>query len=71
MHNCMKETVANTLSELRTRRGITQEKLAEAVGVTRQTIIALEKGNYVPSVFLALKLAVYFHVPVEEIFTLK
>lgn len=71
MHTCMKETVANTLSELRTRRGITQEKLAEAVGVTRQTIIALEKGNYVPSVFLALKLAVYFHVSVEEIFTLK
>ena len=51
-------------------RGLTQEELAHIVGVTRQTIIALEKGNYTPSVLLALKIAKAFHVPVEKIFTI-
>jgi len=66
----MREYVRNTVQELRTRAGITQEELAEAVGVSRQTIIAIEKGNYTPSVFLALKLARYFKTPVEKIFEL-
>ncbi len=48
--------------------GITQEDLAVAIGVTRQTIISIEKGNYVPSVLLALKIADFFKVPVEEVF---
>ena len=45
-----------------------QEALAEAVGVTRQTIIAIEKGNYTPSVMLALKFGAIFKVSVESIF---
>ena len=49
---------------------LTQEELAHKVGVTRQTIISLEKGNYVPSVLLALKIAECFGVPVEDVFYL-
>lgn len=67
----MPETIVNTIEKLRRARGLTQEELAGAVGVTRQTIIALEKGNYAPSVLLALKIAKYFCVPVEQIFTIK
>lgn len=66
----MKETITNTLAAVRKARGTTQEELADAVGVTRQTIIAMEKGNYVPSVLLALKLATHFNVCVEDIFTI-
>ncbi len=66
----MVETVNNTVYELRAKRGCTQEELAEAVGVTRQTIIAIEKGNYTPSVLLALKIAQFFNMPVEKLFTL-
>jgi putative transcriptional regulator len=47
---------------------MTQEELARGVGVTRQTIIALEKGNYAPSVVLALQLAKCFKVRVEDLF---
>ena len=66
----MKERIVNTVNELRTARGIRQEDLAEALGVSRQTIIAIEKGNYAPSIALALKVATYFKQPVEKIFTL-
>lgn len=66
----MHERVSNWVQELRTERGATQEELARSVGVSRQTIIAIEKGNYTPSVLLALRLARYFRVPVEQIFTL-
>ena len=48
--------------------GYTQEETAQLVGVTRQTIIAMEKGNYVPSVLLALKLAKVFKCRVEDLF---
>lgn len=64
----MREYIANRVFETRQRIGLTQEALAEAVGVTRQTIIALERGNYVPSVLLALKIARYFKQPIEKIF---
>ena len=47
---------------------MTQEELAEAIDVTRQTIIAIEKGNYTPSVLLALKLAKVFKCAVEDLF---
>lgn len=67
----MQEIVENRIEDLRKTRGLTQEELAQAVGVTRQTIIALEKGNYTPSVLLALKIAKYFCVPMEKIFTIK
>lgn len=66
----MIDTVENTIEKLRKRQGLTQEELARVVGVTRQTIIALEKGNYTPSVLLALKIARKFRVPVEHIFKL-
>jgi putative transcriptional regulator len=49
---------------------MTQEALAEAVGVTRQTVLSVEKGRYVPSAMLALKMAAYFGKPVEDIFFL-
>jgi len=56
------------VQSVRKAAGVTQEQLALAVGVTRQTIISIEKGNYVPSVLLALKIAAHFSVPVEELF---
>ena len=67
----MKETIKNQVYELRTKSNITQEALAEALGVTRQTIIAIEKGNYTPSVVLALKIAKFFKKPTEDIFQIK
>ena len=67
----MGETIENKLELFRKNAGVTQEALAESVGVTRQTIIALEKGNYIPSVLLALKIAKFFKEPVEKIFKVK
>ncbi len=58
------------MQRIRKDLGMTQEELAQAVGVTRQTIIAIEKGNYTPSVLLALKIAQKFNLPVEQIFSL-
>ena len=63
-----RETVSNKVFEFRTKHNFTQEDVAKAVGVTRQTVIAIEKGNYVPSVLLALKVARLFKAPVEEVF---
>lgn len=64
----MREYIKNEVEALRLRSGITQEDLACSVDVSRQTIIALEKGNYTPSVLLALKIATFFKAPVEKIF---
>jgi len=64
----MPKTVKNLVKENRTSQSLTQEELSESIGVTRQTIIALEKGNYVPSLLLALKIAHFFQKPVEAIF---
>jgi putative transcriptional regulator len=55
---------------LRKASSITQADLADTVGVTRQTIIAIEKGNYTPSVLLALKLGKALNKKVEELFWL-
>ncbi len=55
---------------MRTKTNMTQEELAAKVGVSRQTIIAIEKGNYTPSVLLALRIAQFFKKPVEDIFYL-
>ncbi len=71
MYTCLymsKEEIVSCVKSVRKDKGITQQDLAEAVGVTRQTIIAIEKGNYTPSVLLALKLAKYIGQPVEDIF---
>ncbi len=60
----------NSVHTKRKAAGLTQEDLAAAIGVTRQTIISIEKGNYVPSVLLAIKIADFFKVSVEEVFYL-
>ena len=64
----MTERIKNEVSKLRGDMGVTQEDLATKVNVSRQTIIALEKGNYTPSILLALKIAGFFSMPVEKIF---
>lgn len=58
----------NRIQELRKERQIRQEDLAEAVGVTRQTIISLENGRYNASLQLAHKIAMFFGYTIEEIF---
>lgn len=58
----------NRLEELRKQRAIRQEDLAQALGVSRQTVISLEKGKYNPSLALAFKLARYFGLSIEAIF---
>lgn len=60
--------VNNCIKEYRKMHILTQEELAIKIGITRQTIIALEKGSYVPSLELALDLAAFFNVSVEELF---
>jgi putative transcriptional regulator len=71
MSGMQQEAVVNTVHEARMKYTITQEELASRVGVSRQTIIAIEKGNYVPSVLLALKIAKFFKKSVEELFSIK
>jgi putative transcriptional regulator len=66
----MERKVINSVLEERTKRGMTQEALAQAVDVSRQTIIAIEKGKYTPSVALALRIAHAFGVRVEDLFRL-
>ena len=58
----------NQLEELRRQHAIRQEDLAQALGVSRQTVISLEKGKYNPSLALAFKLARYFGLSIEDIF---
>lgn len=58
----------NDLSKRRNDEGLSQGELAEAVGVTRQTINAIERDRYDPSLELAFKLAAYFDVSIEELF---
>lgn len=66
----MKDYVDNKVFQLRKEKGITQEQFAKAIGITRQTVIAIEKGMYVPSLLLGLKIANFFDKSVEEIFIL-
>ena len=63
--------VMNHIREIRLKKGITQVKMAEDLQVTRQTINAIEKNKYNPSLELALKLIAYFDVPIDEIFILE
>lgn len=67
----MSQNVNNFVQEYRNRKKITQEDLGNIIGVTRQTIIAIEKGNYTPSVLLALKIAKHFNISVEKLFIIK
>jgi len=64
------DKVENQVYKYRKEKGVTQEELAQFLGVSRQTVIAIEKGNYFPSICLALKLAYFFKKPVEKIFKL-
>ena len=66
----MKRDTKNCIEKERLKAELTQAELAEKVGVTRQTIIAIEKGDYTPSVALALRLAKVFKTSVEDLFAL-
>lgn len=63
--------MTNKLKVLRAIKNISQEDLAKQIEVSRQTINAMEKGKYVPSTVIALKLARYFEISVEKIFVLE
>ncbi|HCQ11801.1 helix-turn-helix transcriptional regulator [Flavobacterium sp.] len=63
--------MTNNLKVLRAIKNISQEDLAKQIEVSRQTINAMEKGKYVPSTVLALKLARFFEISVEKIFVLE
>ena len=62
------DSLENKIRELRKEKGVTQEDLANTVGVTRQTVISLENGKYNASLQLAYKIAKYFGVAIEDIF---
>jgi len=67
----MAQTIANRVKELRAARGWTQEKLAHAVGVSRQSVNSIERNRYVPSLELALTFARVFACATDEIFQLQ
>jgi putative transcriptional regulator len=62
--------LSNQIKVQRAMKNITQEELAAQIGVTRKTINTIETGKFVPSTILAIKLARYFGISVEELFTL-
>ena len=61
----------NAISQLRKQHKITQEELANEVGVTRQTITSIETGKYIASLPLAFKIAKFFDMSIEEIFSIE
>ena len=63
--------MTNNIKVLRAMKNISQEDLSKKIKVSRQTINAMEKGKYVPSTLLALKLAQFFETQVEALFTLE
>jgi DNA-binding XRE family transcriptional regulator len=65
----MSEVIYNRIAMLRAERGISRRQLAEALSVHYQTVGYLERGEYSPSLYLALRIAAYFEVPVEVIFS--
>lgn len=67
----MGEEVSNQIRNSRQARGLTQDDLAQAVGVSRQSINAIERGRYTPSLALALRFAVFFGCSTDELFQLK
>jgi putative transcriptional regulator len=67
----MEDTLQNHLKVERARRNLTQEQLADLVGVTRKTINSIETRRFVPSTLLALKLARFFRVRVEDLFEIE
>ena len=71
MMGAMSETIHNRIAMLRAERGVSRRELAEALGVHYQTIGYLERGEYSPSLHLALRVAEYFEVPVEVVFSVR
>jgi len=71
LHISKEEVVENKIKSLRQDKGISQEKLGNMLGVSRQTINSLEAGRYNPSIILAFKLAKVFDMGIEEIFVYK
>lgn len=71
IHNNMSDELHNRLPMFRAERGMSRRELAELVGVNPQTIGFLERGEYGPSLVLALKIAAVFGVPVETLFALE
>jgi putative transcriptional regulator len=65
----MTDAIYNRIAMLRAERAISRRQLAEALGVHYQTIGYLERGEYSPSIHLALRIAEYFEVPVEVVFS--
>lgn len=63
--------LANRVKELRAAKGLNQQELGALVGASRQTVSLIERGDYNPSITLALRMAREFGVPVEEIFSLE
>jgi putative transcriptional regulator len=64
----MKVRIVNRIKEFRNERGLTQQELARAVGVSRQSIISIERGRYVPSLELALKFSAFFRTATDDLF---
>ena len=71
MVQMMSEVLDNNIAKLRSKQKISQQQLADAISVSRKTIITVETGRFIPSVVIALKLARFFDVPVEKIFELE
>ncbi|MCP4573428.1 MAG: helix-turn-helix transcriptional regulator [bacterium] len=67
----MKNDIVNKVKELRTAQGLTQEELAQQAGVSRQSVISIERGRYVPGLALALRLAHIFACATDEVFRLE
>ncbi|MAX65340.1 MAG: helix-turn-helix transcriptional regulator [Bacteriovoracaceae bacterium] len=63
--------ITNNLHVLRAEKKLTQQALADAIGVTRLTVNSMEKGNYNPSLELAFRLAIYFEKDIKDIFTVE
>lgn len=67
----MSDEIISRIREYRMQRSLTQEDLAQAVGVSRQSINAIERGRYTPSLPLALRFSIFFDCPTDELFQLK
>lgn len=66
----MEHILKNRLKELRARDGVNQTQMAKLAGVSRQTISLIERGEYTPSIVIAMKIAKVFREPVENVFSL-
>lgn len=67
----MNDFILNHLYQIRIELGVSHEALAKRVGVSCQTVVSIEKGNYIPTIGLALKIAKAFEKPLEEVFEIQ